>query len=388
MNLNQRKILHEWFSTARFVYNKTLEHIKQHKNTNFQSLRNQLVLEKSCFTYCSICYERNKKEKKEKFKYKDDLYIYQQNKCCGTSLKIRKLTNFRIQKWQINTPKEVRAHAVKDVVKAYKTCFSMKKPFHIKFKSKKRKTDSIGIQKQSISFKNGQLKIYSKSLKTIQLGKRSIKRFKEINHDCRLSYDGHYFYLIVPYKKPIKFLYQKDTIALDPGVRIFQTGYSEDNVIQINRNELIKKLKKKLDILSSKRRYKYKRYKQQRKITNVVDDLHWKTINFLTKKYKHILLPEFDSQDMMGKNKYVNRDVNILKHYKFKCRLKERINEIQDLCVYIVNESFTSKTCSQCGTINFNLGSNKVFQCLSKDCNLVIDRDINASRNIFIKHCS
>ena len=114
---------------------------------------------------------------------------------------------------------------------------------------------------------------------------------------------------------------------------------------------------------------------------------HWKTIDYLIKNYKHILLPEFDSQEMMGKNKSVNRDLNLLKHYKFKCRLKERINEINDLHVYIVDESYTSKTCSQCGTMNNSLGSNKTFYCSNFECKNVMDRDINASRNILIKHC-
>ena len=41
----------------------------------------------------------------------------------------------------------------------------------------------------------------------------------------------------------------------------------------------------------------------------------------------------------------------------------------------------TSKTCSECGKIKKNLGSNKVFECVL--CNLKIDRDINASINIY-----
>ena len=51
----------------------------------------------------------------------------------------------------------------------------------------------------------------------------------------------------------------------------------------------------------------------------------------------------------------------------------------------IVNtEEYTSKTCGVCGTIN-NVGSKEVFTC--SKCNLVIDRDINGTRNIYIKSC-
>lgn len=370
MNREQRQILHKWFSTSRYVYNKTLEQTKRQK-INFQSLRNQLVTKTYKIRYCPRCFERT-----------------ETLKCCGIHTIERKLNNFRIKEWQTDTPKEIRAHSVKDVVKAYKTCFSQNHIFHIKFKSKKCKTGSLGIAKQSVSLKNGALCIYPTFLTPIPLGKRTLKQIKNIHYDCRLSFDGRYFYLLIPYKKETRKTTNTKTIALDPGVRTFQTGYSEDTIIQIDRTELLKKLKKKLDFLSSQRKYKYKRMKTQHRIRHVVDDLHWKTITFLTKHYQHILLPHFDSQGMMGKNRKVNRDLNLLKHYLFQCRLKEKVNEIHGLHVYLVNESFTSKTCSLCGTINPFLGSDKIFTCVSGDCKMVMDRDINASRNIFIKHCS
>lgn len=47
-------------------------------------------------------------------------------------------------------------------------------------------------------------------------------------------------------------------------------------------------------------------------------------------------------------------------------------------------EEYTSKTCTRCGRINHNLGSNKVFTCAS--CKLIIDRDINGARNILLKN--
>ena len=41
----------------------------------------------------------------------------------------------------------------------------------------------------------------------------------------------------------------------------------------------------------------------------------------------------------------------------------------------------TSKTCSKCSNIHKNLGQNKTYECAS--CGLSIDRDINASINIY-----
>lgn len=89
---------------------------------------------------------------------------------------------------------------------------------------------------------------------------------------------------------------------------------------------------------------------------------------------------------MMSQNKYNNRSFNILKHYKFKKRFKSYINEIPNSQLYIVNEGYTSKTCSSCGILNYELQGNKIFSCVNEECKLVIDRDVNGARNIFLKH--
>ena len=46
-----------------------------------------------------------------------------------------------------------------------------------------------------------------------------------------------------------------------------------------------------------------------------------------------------------------------------------------------MNESFTSKTCSSCGS-RYNIGSSKTYNC--SNCKTTMDRDINAAKNIFI----
>ena len=50
----------------------------------------------------------------------------------------------------------------------------------------------------------------------------------------------------------------------------------------------------------------------------------------------------------------------------------------------IITEEYTSKTCTDCGKINKNLGGKEEFKC--GKCGLEIDRDINTSRNICIKN--
>ena len=74
-----------------------------------------------------------------------------------------------------------------------------------------------------------------------------------------------------------------------------------------------------------------------------------------------------------------------LSHFLFKTRLIEKTQEFKNFRLHHVNEAYTSKTCSCCGKIN-NCGSSKIYKCES--CSLIMDRDVNGARNIFIKHAS
>src|SRR3989338_11259280 len=61
----------------------------------------------------------------------------------------------------------------------------------------------------------------------------------------------------------------------------------------------------------------------------------------------------------------------------FKCR--------QHNCrVAIADESYTSKTCSACGALDYKMGGKKVYRCAS--CKMVMDRDINGAKNISLKN--
>ena len=51
--------------------------------------------------------------------------------------------------------------------------------------------------------------------------------------------------------------------------------------------------------------------------------------------------------------------------------------------LFIVDESYTSKTCGVCGVLN-DVGGNETYTCSS--CGLVCDRDVSGARNIFIKN--
>jgi putative transposase len=73
-----------------------------------------------------------------------------------------------------------------------------------------------------------------------------------------------------------------------------------------------------------------------------------------------------------------------LKHFTFRQRLIEKIKLVKDTQLYLVTEEYTSKTCTNCGSVKWNLGCNKIYKC--NKCKLIIDRDVNGARNIFIKN--
>jgi len=70
-----------------------------------------------------------------------------------------------------------------------------------------------------------------------------------------------------------------------------------------------------------------------------------------------------------------------LQHYKFKGRLRHKCKEYSSK-LKDCTEEYTSKTCTRCGQIN-EVGCSEIYKC--SGCKLVIDRDINGARNIYLK---
>jgi len=110
-NKEQKETLKKWFGTARWTYNQCLQAVeKENVAKKKKNLRGR-CLNKEAF-------EGGGKEEENK--------------------------------WVLETPYDIRNEAMNDLLKAYKTNFSLQKnrtnkAFKIKFKSKKQETDSIVI---------------------------------------------------------------------------------------------------------------------------------------------------------------------------------------------------------------------------------------------------
>ena len=123
-------------------------------------------------------------------------------------------------------------------------------------------------------------------------------------------------------------------------------------------------------------------------ISDLVDDMHYKLIRYLTMNYQNIFLPTFESQEIVRKmrGKRSKRTLLSLKHFKFKERLRNVCLLMEHSAVYDCTEEYTSKTCTCCGKIKNDLGFQRTFQCTY--CNMVLDRDLNGARNIGLKYCA
>ena len=70
------------------------------------------------------------------------------------------------------------------------------------------------------------------------------------------------------------------------------------------------------------------------------------------------------------------------KYYEFSQRLEFKCN-MYNVNNNMIDEKYTSKICSSCGSYKEDLGGSKIYYC--DKCNISIERDVNGSRNIYIK---
>lgn len=426
LTLKQKKIIHEWFGTARYVYNKALNFVENDKPEDYVvtkiNLRNKFVTHKTRQAdplyeqYQNIVKEIKNLQKISKVSSGDTLLDINkkisalQNEKLETNSRITMTINRNVNDWELNTPKEIRANIIDDLIVARKAAFTNLNNGNIKFfkmnyRSKKNISQTITIPKSAFNFRlkkkkskriKNRIGIYVKKLGHI---KTNGKFPKKCDYDMKINrYNGNY-YLCLPYSKRIdKSIPKYESCSLDPGARTMHVLYSEHEVLKIQQdNELIKKLNNKIDTMTSLRtkaknmKHRFhsfdKRIKNLReKLRNLIDDMHYKFINYLTSTYQKIYLPSFESQEMMRNNRTLSsstkRTLNILSHFKFKQRLQSKAKTKSHCEVYIVNEDYTTKTCTNCGNLN-NVQSEKEIVCNS--CDLKIDRDINGARNIFIK---
>ena len=272
----------------------------------------------------------------------------------------------------------------------------------LKFKSRKKIVQSFTLDRMP--------KKLNPAVKT--LGKIDLTEDvpnEAIGKSCIITYDkGRWFIQVQKHIQTNSEIQGSvECIAIDQGVRTFATCYSQKEVIIAGENfakEKLFPLVKKVDKLLSKRKklentkqedkqwYKDRLKNLNKRINKIkckkddlVSDLHNRLAYELVSNYDVIFLPTFETKEMTKKQKRNIRRVTVrqmldLNHYKFKEKIKWYAKKYGKHIVDC-NESYTSKTLSWNGKIDNNLGGKKNIS----DGYIIVDRDINGARGIFLK---
>jgi putative transposase len=308
---------------------------------------------------------------------------------------IKKMLTRLLPQWTKDTPFQIKGIAIKDAHAAYwATLRANKGSGHFpsfRFRSRKDTEQSVFIPKSAISNKGIYPLITGKGLRFSESLPESIM-------DSRLVWRAGKYYLSTPFRQQHvpSGDNQARVVSIDPGVRTFATFYSDVSCGEIGSGDFsrIQRLAFHMDDLISRMAKAGKQRKKtmrkalarvQDKIKNLIDELHHKAALFLVTNFDCILLPSFETTQMVGKSgrKIKSKTVRSMltfAHYRFKQFLKHKAFE-HGKAVIDVSEAYTSKTHPQTGEIR-NIGSAKRIKLLDGSW---IGRDQAGAFNIMLK---
>ncbi|WP_293341648.1 transposase [Microcoleus sp. CAWBG58] len=342
----QKAILKQWLGVSRYVYNTTIKYLQQPgTKANWMSIKTQILN--------------------------------------------------GLPDWAKPVPFQIKSIAIKDACVAVKKAKAdFKKTGKICsckfFRSRKNTKQSICIPKSAIGTKG----IYYTKLGWSKLKEALPKDFSDGR--LTLAY-GEYYIVVSEEVQPRQTDNQGRVVALDPGVRTFMTFFSESSYgwLGNDSNLWIQKLCFRVDKLisrmskaSSRQRKRFNKVADRLKsrIQHLVKELHQKTAKFLVDNFDAILLPSFESSQMVSKSRRKIRSKTVrqmltLSHYQFKKHLEWKAWEQGKVALTSINEAYTSKTVSWTGEVKKIGGSRTIKDSDGNQMN----RDLNGDRGIFLR---
>ena len=337
---------------------------------------------------------------------------------------------------------EIQSHVIdiafKEACNNYSKCLEKykkdKKPFELKPKTKKNKYQTLNLESCMFKFVNenkdkknkNQCILFPGIKKKVNNKLKSLFTIGITEDFCNLDKcdssitcnktTNEYFLNLNYHDNSVRdtsILTNKKVGSIDMGLSCLLNVYSDDSVhfigknifVKINKicneidiiNSIMNLKKKKTDNSKSKMKVKFKYNSNRRRnlkkalgrkieyLDNLKTELHNKAIKFLVSNYGKIIIPPLDSQGMSKKfNSKLARSLYNISSSTFIEKLKHKCKEY-DIELVMRPEYYTSKTCTRCGCINHSLKlSDRVYKC--NKCNLSINRDLNAARNIMLRN--
>lgn len=355
-NDEQKKLIKIWMEVSRIVYNLTVSYLRNNKIESFYNIRK----------------------------------------------KIHNLYSINIRQYIIeySVPCTILDNAIHDVIKAYKTSFSLLKTkqinhFRIRFKKISNPIKTIAIEKQA--FNKDRTGFFTRYLGRDM---KSSEELSIVSTTCRLTYSHikNKFILSVPIDKKCNPINGEQKLcSIDPGNKTFLTTYSPDGECykifnRDSRTRLSNLLRRRIKLLKLKKNTKLRKFskavlKNNNTIMNLVKELHYKSALYLLNRFNVIYLGNLSTKSITSKSKKMYSFEKLytyaISHYKFQTILEHKAREF-NADINIVNEAYTTMTCGNCSNLNKNVGCSRIFNCL--DCGISIDRDLNGARNILIKN--
>ena len=344
---------------------------------------------------------------KEQENYKKGNGFLSNNELRKEFTKLKKKSEYN---WLNSISNNVTKQAIKDACNSYNRFFKNQSKYP-KLKSKKHSKLSFYQDNITIQFTNTHVKIegFSKSKKRNKQKLNWIKLCEKgrIPTNCkyfnpRFIYDGLHWYISIGIEIDNKTnISLNEGIGIDLGIKNLAICSDENTYKNINKTNKVKKIEKRKRRLqrSISRRYeknkKGERYcktsniikrekellKIMKRLTNIRQNyLHQITSEIVKRKPSFICIEDLNVVGMM-KNKHLSKAIQQQSFYKFINILKYKCewNNIE----FIKADRFypSSKKCGCCGNVKKDLKLNdRIYKC--NICNLVIDRDFNASLNL------
>lgn len=304
-------------------------------------------------------------------------------------------------KWIKEVSAQTTAKVFDDLNKAFNNFFD-KRAKYPRFKSKKKSRKSFYVRYDAIKFEDVKVNLEKIGKVKYKTNYKIPALDKYVNPRC--SFDGKYWYLSLGFDHDENqvMLNNDLSVGIDLGIKdLAIVSHIDKPIKNINKTAKVKKLKKRLKRLQRQVSRKYEANKcgnkfvktnniiklekqiklLHRKLSNIRSNHIHQATSKIIKLYPYRIVMENLAISNMMKNKHLSKSIQEQCFYEFIRQMKYKCEFNKIEFIQVPRNFPSSKQCSCCGEIKKDLKlKDRVYIC--DKCNLVIDRDKNASINL------